>query len=178
MRALLSVFVCILVAAACTSRPAATTAPTIAEAPPAVALTAVAPTAVAPIAVAPAAVAPEEADASLTEGASCGGAACNGVVRRTMFQSHLYCLCRTHDAGKECRDGTECEGTCEGDRTSEQVVRTEGDGSVYGYRLGHCSQFEGKHNCGAAIYDGAAANGPYLLHAPHRHLVFAPCMGD
>jgi len=57
-------------------------------------------------------------------------------------------------------------------------VRTDADGSVYGFRLGHCSAFEGKRSCGARIADGAAEKGPYLLHSPHAHMVDEPCFGD
>ena len=57
-------------------------------------------------------------------------------------------------------------------------MRTDADGSVYGFRLGHCSAFEGKRSCGARIADGAAEKGPYLLHSPHAHMVDEPCFGD
>ena len=121
-------------------------------------------------------VAPD-AQPPATEATTCS--ACNGEIRPAPGRpSESYCLCRTHDRGKECRDGKECEGSCVWDHQSDQVIRTDPNGDVYGFRLGHCSEFVGRHasSCGPNIADDAAANGPYLLRPAHGHISFLPCI--
>src|SRR4051794_9405529 len=39
--------------------------------------------------------------------------ACKGDWGVHGLPQHFSCLCRTHDAGKTCKDGLECEGECE-----------------------------------------------------------------
>jgi hypothetical protein len=105
---------------------------------------------------------------------------CNGEVRTAGGPEphRLYCLCRTHDNGKRCIDGKECEGSCVTDGKTYQVVRTDADGTVYGYRVGQCSEFLGKRGCGPNIPEGATDGGPYQLRGRHFHILYAPCLVD
>jgi hypothetical protein len=71
------------------------------------------------------------------------------------------CLCRTHDAGKRCRDGYECEGECVVDDGKTEVV--DRGPPPRGFFIGKCSEFDHLFGCMKLLMDGTLAEGPTRL---------------
>jgi hypothetical protein len=74
------------------------------------------------------------------------------------------CLCRTRDAGKECRDGLDCEGECEVKDGRTEV--TDPGPPPRGYFLGRCTEFDRVFGCRKLLMDGTHARGPVPLDEP------------
>jgi hypothetical protein len=71
------------------------------------------------------------------------------------------CLCHTHDGGKSCKDGLECEGECEVVDGKTQV--TDPGPPPRGYFLGRCTDYDHVFGCSKLLMDGTAAKGPVNL---------------
>jgi hypothetical protein len=76
------------------------------------------------------------------------------------------CRCRTSDPGRECHDGSDCQGQC----IPTGQVELVGDKGL-GYRIGKCSEFVSDGRKCGTIPVGAAAHGPYRVVGVH----FLPC---
>jgi hypothetical protein len=72
-------------------------------------------------------------------------ARCNGVFAQHGMMPVAQCLCRTHDFGKVCASGGECEGQCLFDSALTRVV--EPGPPQRGYFGGRCSEFETTYGC-------------------------------
>jgi hypothetical protein len=82
-----------------------------------------------------------------------------GDWRKNWF-GQPYCLPRTPDGGKVCRDGVECKGLCEFD-AYEPVGPPEGRLRRQKWRLvGHCSEFLMGLGCYDFIPKGASSEPP------------------
>ena len=88
--------------------------------------------------------------------------ACHGVWGRHGITQREGCICRTSDAGKECRDGADCEGPCLFERFEEVSPGM-------GVPVGRCSEMRTLFGCNPIIFDGASAAPPQSLpgRAPH-----------
>jgi hypothetical protein len=73
------------------------------------------------------------------------------------------CLCRTHDAGKSCKDGTDCEGECIAEEGKTEV--TLPGPPPRGFFLGRCSEFDHLFGCHKLLMDGARSK-PARLDEP------------
>ncbi len=82
--------------------------------------------------------------------------ACRGVWGRHGITQREGCICRTSDAGKECRDGADCEGRCVFERFEEVAPGL-------GVPVGRCSELRILFGCNAIIGDGASALAPQPL---------------
>jgi hypothetical protein len=86
---------------------------------------------------------------------------------------HLGCNCRPPDAGKECRDGDDCQGVCLFDHVkivqTPKPVRCGPRGCSVrlgrGVLVGRCSAQKVVFGCHARIAKGASREGPILLPA-------------
>jgi hypothetical protein len=74
------------------------------------------------------------------------------------------CLCRTHDNGKVCKDGGDCEGECEVVESETEVI--DPGPPARGYFLGRCSEFDHLYGCRKLLADGTKARGPVRLDEP------------
>jgi hypothetical protein len=84
---------------------------------------------------------------------------------RRNWSGRPYCLPRTPDGGKICRDGVECKGLCVFDGR-EPVGSPEGRFQRQKWRLvGHCSEFLMGLGCYEFIANGASGDPPrdYLI---------------
>ena len=79
------------------------------------------------------------------------------------------CDCRTHDGGKRCRDGAECEGMCIAAEEPEREVTNAGP-PARGFFVGRCSTLVTVYGCNRMIDRGAVARGPVLLADPPPQL--------
>ena len=75
------------------------------------------------------------------------------------------CNCRTSDAGKRCRDGTECEGLCTAAEAPERLVTDPGP-PARGFFVGRCSAFATVFGCYRPIHDGAGVKPVELSEMP------------
>ncbi|HLK36846.1 MAG TPA: hypothetical protein VKU41_08855 [Polyangiaceae bacterium] len=91
--------------------------------------------------------------------------ACGGTWMRGPVSQVSTCNCRTHDAGKGCRDGSECEGMCVAADPPERAVIDPGP-PARGFFVGHCSEFVTEFGCIRLIGRGASAAGPRLFDPP------------
>src|SRR5216110_3273672 len=66
--------------------------------------------------------------------------ACNGEWGVHGLVQVESCLCRTHDSGRRCRDGAECEGECIAQPGAVEVV--DPGPPRRGYFVGKCSEFD------------------------------------
>ena len=82
--------------------------------------------------------------------------ACHGVWGRHGITQREGCICRTSDAGKECRDGADCEGPCLFERFEEVSPGM-------GMPVGRCSELRVLFGCNPIIFDGASAAPPQQL---------------
>jgi hypothetical protein len=89
---------------------------------------------------------------------------CDGIWGRGMSQVE-FCNCRTHDAGKRCRDGAECEGMCIAADQPERDLAEAGP-PPRGFFLGRCSELVTQFGCIRLIDRGAAARGAQPLNKP------------
>jgi hypothetical protein len=90
--------------------------------------------------------------------------ACDGIWGRGIAQVD-FCNCRTHDRGKRCRDGEECEGMCiAADEPERDLV--EAGPPLRGFFVGRCSELVTQFGCTRLIARGAAARGPQPLDSP------------
>lgn len=90
--------------------------------------------------------------------------ACKGEWGVHGLAQALTCLCRTHDAGKACKDGLECEGECDASEGKTEV--TDPGPPRRGYFVGKCTEFDLVFGCRKLIMDGTAAKGPGSLDEP------------
>jgi hypothetical protein len=102
---------------------------------------------------------------------------CNGDWGRHGLLGLEGCLCRTRDAGRECRDGRECEGTCLYERSEK--VQEASESCSDGYcnvtlemlvLVGRCSEFVTTFGCHHYLPDGISEKGPFMTSypAPYR----------
>jgi hypothetical protein len=85
--------------------------------------------------------------------------ACKGLWARHGIADTESCICKTKDAGKACRDGSECEGTClVGDDVKFEV--TVPGPPPRGFFTGRCSDYDTAFGCHRMIPSGTHANGP------------------
>lgn len=89
---------------------------------------------------------------------TCGS--CNGVWAVHGLGETEICNCRTKDAGKVCRDGADCQGSCLADENRFEVVQT--GPPPKGFYAGKCSEFETSFGCYKFIPAGIRAKGPQL----------------
>jgi hypothetical protein len=89
--------------------------------------------------------------------------ACRGEWGPHGQLQELSCLCRTHDVGKRCKDGLECEGECLVEEGKTEIV-SPGPPPM-GYFLGRCSEFDHLFGCLKMLMDGTAAK-PTRLDQP------------
>jgi hypothetical protein len=89
--------------------------------------------------------------------------ACNGEWGVHGLLDKPSCLCRTHDVGKVCKDGGDCEGECVVDDMKPEVAVTDPGPPARGYFLGRCSAFDHFFGCRARLPAGAKAHGPVRL---------------
>lgn len=90
--------------------------------------------------------------------------ACKGDWGVHGLAQALDCLCRTHDAGKACKDGRDCEGECDASEGKTEV--TDPGPPPRGYFVGKCTEFDHIFGCQKLVMDGAAAKGPVNLDEP------------
>src|SRR5688500_13724755 len=83
-----------------------------------------------------------------------GCRACNGLGAVHGLATTPACNCRTRDAGKQCRDGSECEGMCVAAEQPERVVVSAGP-PPQGYYMGRCSSLVTVFGCNRLIDRGA-----------------------
>ena len=81
--------------------------------------------------------------------------ACKGEWGVHGLAQTTSCLCRTHDAGKSCKDGLECEGECE--VVDGKMEVTDPGPPKRGYFVGRCTEFDHVFGCRKLLMDGAAA---------------------
>jgi hypothetical protein len=85
--------------------------------------------------------------------------ACKGLWARHGIADTESCICKTKDAGKACRDGSECEGTClVGDDVKFEVA-VPGP-PPRGFFTGRCSDYDTAFGCYRMIPNGTHAKGP------------------
>jgi hypothetical protein len=90
--------------------------------------------------------------------------ACKGDWGAHGLAQEVSCLCRTHDVGKTCKDGLECEGECE--VVEGKLEITNPGPPRRGYFIGRCTEFEHVFGCRKLLMDGTAAKGPVNLDEP------------
>ena len=71
---------------------------------------------------------------------------CNGDWGPHGHLQKVTCICRTHDSGKECRAGKDCEGACLL-RDPVQVVTVEAGPPARGFFVGSCSELVTVFGC-------------------------------
>jgi hypothetical protein len=76
------------------------------------------------------------------------------------------CNCRTTDAGKKCRDGSECQGMCITGNDQPEHEQVEAGPPARGFFIGRCSELVTVHGCNRIIDRGARARGPVPLAEP------------
>jgi len=119
-------------------------------------------TGTAPLAVAPAESPPQAAG---QRSSAQGCRACNGIWAVHGIATVESCNCRTHDGGKRCRDGAECEGACVAAELPEREIVSAGP-PAQGYFVGRCSDLMTVFGCNRFIERGAATAGPASLAEP------------
>jgi hypothetical protein len=87
--------------------------------------------------------------------------ACNGVWGVHGLRKVESCLCRTHDAGKTCKDAGECEGECLAEEGRTEV--TDPGPPPRGYFLGRCSEYDHVFGCEKRLEAGTRTAGPRPL---------------
>lgn len=86
---------------------------------------------------------------------------CNGEWAAHGISGVVSCLCRTSDAGRDCRDKSECRGEC-----LLELVRSEQVSPgppARGYFIGKCAEFVTSFGCLRRIQSGAKSAGPVDL---------------
>jgi hypothetical protein len=95
--------------------------------------------------------------------------ACNGAWGRHGLVQTEGCNCRTKDAGKICRHGSECESVCVAKETPDQEVVDKGP-PARGFFLGQCAEFVTPFGCARIIDKSGDAKAPVLLDEPPMKL--------
>jgi hypothetical protein len=95
--------------------------------------------------------------------------ACNGVWGVHGISQEESCNCRTHDGGKRCLDGADCEGMCVAADAPERDVIEAGT-PPRGFFVGRCSELMTVFGCNRFIDRGASARGPTPLAEPPAQL--------
>jgi hypothetical protein len=95
--------------------------------------------------------------------------ACRGIWDVHGISQEKSCDCRTHDGGKRCRDGAECEGMCVAADEPETEVVAAGP-PPRGFFVGRCSDLVTVFGCIRLIDRGAVARGPGSLADPPPQL--------
>jgi hypothetical protein len=78
------------------------------------------------------------------------------------MMQRTFCLCRTHDAGRDCRARTDCEGECVLDPVRGEVV--EPGPPERGYFVGRCAEFVKTFGCQRLLAEKPSA--PVVLSEP------------
>lgn len=87
-------------------------------------------------------------------------AACRGEWGVHGLAKIESCICRTHDSGKRCRDGNDCEGKCLVDAQSPEFEAQGTATPPRGFFVGRCSELVTVFGCTRQIEPGAVARGP------------------
>ncbi len=103
---------------------------------------------------------------------------CHGEWGAMGMLGRLGCNCRLADAGKECRDGDQCEGLCRYHHTEivqkpEPVHCSSGRCTAQlglGVDVGRCSERRSVFGCVSLIPKGASREPPHLLPARANHV--------
>ena len=85
--------------------------------------------------------------------------ACKGQWARHGISETESCICKTKDAGKACRDGSECEGPCLVTDDAKFEVAAPGP-PPRGSFTGKCSEYDTVFGCFRSIPAGTRAKGP------------------
>ena len=85
--------------------------------------------------------------------------ACKGLWAKHGIADTESCICKTKDAGKACRDGAECEGTCLVADDAKFEVAVPGP-PPRGFFTGRCSDYDATFGCHRSIANGTRAHGP------------------
>jgi hypothetical protein len=80
----------------------------------------------------------------------------------------VSCLCRTTDAGKDCRSKSECQGECLLEPLRSEVV--EKGPPARGYFIGKCAEFVTSFGCARRIQADTQSQGPVDLSEPPPQL--------
>ncbi|MFZ5893188.1 MAG: hypothetical protein ACOY0T_19165 [Myxococcota bacterium] len=91
-------------------------------------------------------------------------ARCNGVFAAHGMAQQTFCLCRTRDHGKDCRDGAECEGMCVLDPVRREVSNP--GPPARGHFVGRCSEFVKTFGCARFLSRGAGSSPVDLSELP------------
>lgn len=95
--------------------------------------------------------------------------ACKGLWAVHGIAETESCICKTKDAGKACRDGAECEGTCIVAEDAKFEVVVPGP-PPRGFFTGRCSDYDATFGCHRSIAGGARAKGPVVAEEAVQHL--------
>jgi hypothetical protein len=89
---------------------------------------------------------------------------CNGEWSAHGITGVVSCLCRTSDAGRDCRDKSECQGECL--LTPVRTEQVSAGPPATGYFVGKCAEFVTSFGCSRRIQAGAKSAGPVDLSQP------------
>jgi hypothetical protein len=117
----------------------------------------------------PATTAPAARPPRPTTKAGCD--ACGGLFAVHGIEQKEVCICKTKDAGKACKDGKDCEGSCIVQEDAKFEVVEPGP-PPRGFYTGRCADYDTTFGCHLSIVNGARANGPVPAEeAAHRFCV-------
>ena len=85
--------------------------------------------------------------------------ACKGQWARHGISETESCICKAKDAGKACKDGSECEGACLLTDDAKFEVAAPGP-PPRGSFTGKCSDYDAVFGCFRLIASGTRAKGP------------------
>jgi hypothetical protein len=86
--------------------------------------------------------------------------ACGGLWAAHGVAQIESCVCRTKDAGKPCRDGADCSGSCIADEKKFEIVQP--GPPPRGFYLGQCSIYDTTFGCFKVIPAGIRSKPPQL----------------
>jgi len=95
--------------------------------------------------------------------------ACKGLWAVHGIAETESCICKTKDASKACRDGSECEGTCLVAEDAKFEVVVPGP-PPRGFYTGKCSDYDATFGCHRSIANGTRAKGPAVAEEAVQHL--------
>ena len=78
--------------------------------------------------------------------------ACQGLWAAHGIEAEEVCICKTSDEGRECIDGTDCQGECLLDGDAEFHVMEQGN-PPRGYYRGRCAGYDTTFGCFRHIAD-------------------------
>ena len=84
--------------------------------------------------------------------------ACGGKWGKHGLAEADSCICKTKDAGKVCRDGSECQADCIADEDGFEVVQK--GPPAKGYWKGKCADYDTTFGCHRIIAAGTRAKPP------------------